>query len=143
MKFCFKLWKYATETYVILAWIEYQFLSGITDSRKAESMWGMKRGVEGVRNSIHRSWMANGLRLGLLCWGFKGVQEEIFFLNRVSCISTRTIHQSTTLSLSQTIWPTWATRQFPTLPIVQTLLSGYSLSSEAFVMKQLRRWKWS
>ena len=31
----------------------------------------------GVRKSIHQSWLAKGLGLGLLCWGFKGVQEEI------------------------------------------------------------------
>ena len=34
-------------------------------------------GVEGVRKSEHQSWLAKGLGLGLLCWGFKGVQEEI------------------------------------------------------------------
>ena len=34
-------------------------------------------GVGGVRKSIHQSWLAKGLGLGLLCWGFKGVQEEI------------------------------------------------------------------
>ena len=64
--------------------------------------------------------------------------------NRVSGISTRTIHQSTTPSLSQTIWPRWASRQFLSLPIVQTLLPvtfGFPLSSEAVVMRQLRRWK--
>ena len=60
-----------------LAWIERQFLSGIRDSRKAGSLWGMMRGVGGVRNSIHQSWLAKRLGLGLLCWGFKGVQEEI------------------------------------------------------------------
>ena len=60
-----------------LAWIEYQFLSGIRDSMKAGSMWGMMRGVGGVRKSEHQSWLAKGLGLGLLCWGFKGVQEEI------------------------------------------------------------------
>ncbi len=37
----------------------------------------MMRGVGGVRKSIHQSWLAKGLGLGLLCWGFKGVQEEI------------------------------------------------------------------
>ena len=35
------------------------------------------RGVGGVRKSIHQSWLAKGLGLGLLCWGFKGVQQEI------------------------------------------------------------------
>ena len=52
-------------------------LSGIRDSRKAGSLWGMMRGVGGVRKSIDQSWLAKGLGLGLLCWGFKGVQEEI------------------------------------------------------------------
>ena len=39
----------------------------------------MMRGIGGVRKSIHQSWLAKalGLGLGLLCWGFKGVQEEI------------------------------------------------------------------
>ena len=131
-----------------LAWIEHQSLSGIRDSRKPGSLWGMMRGVRGVRKSIHQRWLAKVL--GLLCWGFKGVQEKDSLgrgqhsSNRVCGISTRTIHQSTTPSLSQTIWPRWASRQCLTLPIVQTLLpvtSGYSLSSEAVVMRQLRRWK--
>ena len=58
-----------------LAWIEHQFLSGIRDSRKAGSLWGMMRGVEGVRKLIPQSWLAKGL--GLLYWGFKEVQKEI------------------------------------------------------------------
>ena len=118
-----------------LAWIEHQFLSGIRDSRKAGSLWGIMRGVGGVRKSIHQSWLAKGLGLGLLCWGFKGGS------NRVNGISTRTMHQSTTPSLSHTIWPRWAPRQFVSLPIVKTLLPltfGYSLSSEVVVMRQLR-----
>ena len=59
------------------------------------------------------------------------------------------MHQSTTPSLSQAIWPRWASRQFHTLPIVQILLPvtfAYSLSSEAVVMRQLRwkrMWQWS
>ena len=43
------------------------------------------------------------------------------------------MHQSTTPSLSQTIWPRWAPRQFLGLPIVQSLLPvtfAYSLSSQ-------------
>ena len=58
-----------------LVGIEHQFLSGIRDSRKAGSLWGMMRGVGGLRKSIHQSSLAKGL--GLVCWGFKGVQEEI------------------------------------------------------------------
>ena len=53
------------------------------------------------------------------------------------------MHQSTTPSLSQTICLRWASRQLLTLPIVQTFLPvtfAYSLSSEAVVMRQQRRW---
>ena len=82
-KIIFKLGKNAAETYGMLqtaldylAWIEHQFLSGIRDSRKAESLWEMMRGVGGVMTSIHQSCLAKGSELGLLCWGFKGVQEE-------------------------------------------------------------------
>ena len=56
-----------------VAWIEHQFLSGIRDSTKAVSLWG----VGWVRIAEHQSWWAKGLGLGLLCWGFKGVQKEI------------------------------------------------------------------
>ena len=60
-----------------LAWIEHEFLSGIRDSRKAGSLWGMMRSVGRVTKSIHQSSSAKGLGLGLLCWGFKEFQEEI------------------------------------------------------------------
>ena len=59
------------------------------------------------------------------------LNKPIWFVNR-------------TPSLSQTIWPRWASTQFLSLPIVQTLIPetfGYSQSSEAVVMRQLRRWK--
>ena len=84
-----------------LAWIKHQILSGIRDSRKEGSLWWMIRGVGGVRKSIHQSWLAKelGIGLGLLCWGFKGVQEEIPS-EEASSISTRKLHQSTTPSLS-------------------------------------------
>ena len=127
-----------------LAWIEHQILSGIRDSRKVGSLWGMMSGVGLVRKSEHQSWLAKGLGLRLLCWGFKGVQQEIL-LEEASTLqigSDRTMYQSTTPSLSQTIWPRWASRQFLTLPIVQVFLPvtfSYSLSSEAVVMRQLRR----
>ena len=60
-----------------LAWMEHVFLSDIRDSRKAGSLWAMMRGVGGVRKLIHESWLVKGLGLGLLCWGFKEVQQEI------------------------------------------------------------------
>ena len=43
----------------------------------AGCLWGTMRGMAGVRKSIHQSWLAKGLGLGLQCWGFRGVQEEI------------------------------------------------------------------
>ena len=160
IKFCFKLGKDATETYGMLqiafrpscmnhtsvfAWRK-RFKEGRKSVRDDERL--------GVRKSIHQSWLTKGLGLGLLCWRLKGVQEEIPWeeagtlqigsvANRVSCISTRTMHQSTTSSLSQTISPRCTSRQFLSLPIDQTLLPatfGYSLSSQAVVMRQLRRW---
>ena len=84
IKFCFKLGKMPQKRiqcfrllFEHLALIELEFLSGIRDSRKAGILWGVMRGVGGVRKSIYQSWLAKGLGLGLLCWGFKGVQEEI------------------------------------------------------------------
>ena len=84
IKFCFKLGKNATETYGM-----FQTAFGASCRnwasvfewhkrfKEAGSLWGMMRGVGGVRKSIHQSWLAKGLGLGLLHWGFKGVQEEI------------------------------------------------------------------
>ena len=84
IKFCFKLGKNATETYGML---QTAFRSSCMN-RASVFEWhkrfkedresvGMMRGVEGVRKSIHQSWLAKRLGLGLLCWGFKGVLEEI------------------------------------------------------------------
>ena len=97
-KILFKTWKKIpqkrTEYFRLLlehlAWIEYQFLSGIRDSRKARSLWGMMRGMRRVRKSIYQSWLAEGLGLGLLCWGFKGVQEEIP-LEKASTLQIRSV----------------------------------------------------
>ena len=58
-----------------LTWIEH--LSGIRDSRKRGILWGMMRCVGRGSKSIHYSWLAKRLGLGLLCWGFKGFLEEI------------------------------------------------------------------
>ena len=77
IKFCFKRMECFRLFFDHLSWIEHQFLSGIRDSRKARSLWGMTRGVGEVRKSIHQRWLAKELGLGLLCWGFKGVQEDI------------------------------------------------------------------
>ena len=84
---------------------------------------------------------------GILCWGFKGVQEEIPLEEASTLqigsvgISSSTIHQSTTPSLSQTTWPRWASRQFLSLPQVQTLFPvtfAYSLSSRKNLVAGMR-----
>ena len=123
-----------------LAWIEHQFLSGIRDSRKAGNLWGMLRSVGGVRKSEHKSWLTKVLGLWLLCWGFKGVQEEL------------PSEEASTLQIGSVAFrPGQCTSQqlfdengHSYLPIVQTLLPvtfDYSLISEAVVMRQFRRWK--
>ena len=90
-----------------LARNEHQFLSGTRDSRKARSLWGIMRGVGGVRKSIHQSWLAK--ELGLLCWGFKGVQEEILS------------EEASTLQIGSVAFPPGQYTS-PQLPIVQTLV---------------------
>ena len=141
---CFRL------LFDLLAWIEHQLLSGIRDPRKAGCLWEMMRGVGGVRKSILHSWLAKGLGLGLLCWGFKGVQEEIPW------------EEASTVQIGSVAYPPG---QYTSLwlhpchrlfdqdgyqdsssapPIVQTLVPvtfGYSLSREVVVMRQFRRWK--
>ena len=65
IKLCFKLGKMPQKRMECfrlllehLAWIEHQFLSGMRDSRKAGSLWGMMRFVGGVTKSIHQTWLA-------------------------------------------------------------------------------------
>ena len=130
--------------------IEHQFLSGIRDSRKAWSLWGMMRGVGGVRKSIHHSWLAKGLQLGLLCWGFKGVQEEIPW-DEASTLQIGSVAFPPGQYTSPHLYPCHGLfdqdghqDSSSAFPIVHTLLSvtfGSSLTSEAVVIKQLRRWK--
>ena len=132
-----------------LEWIEHQFLSGIRYSRRANFWWPLFLTALLWSTCMGSHW--TDCQQGILCWGFKrrdSVKRGQHSWNRVSGISTWTMHQTTTPSLSQTIWQRWASRQFLTLPIVQTLLPvtfANSLSSrktlEAVVMRQLRRWK--
>ena len=100
--------------------------------RKAGSLWGMMRGVGGVRKSIDQSWLARGLGLGLglLCWGFKGVQEEI------------SSEEASTFQIRSVAFPPGQCTS-PQLHLCHRVFDqdGYSLSSEAVVMRQLRRWK--
>ena len=156
IKLCFKLGKVPQkrmECFRLLlddfAWIKHQFLSGIRDLRKAGSLWGMMRGVAGARKSIHQSWLAKGLRLGLglLCWGFKGVKEEIPS-EEASTLQIGSVAFSPRQCTCQQLHPCHRLfdqdGQFLTGSVVQTLLPvtfGYFLSSEAVVMRQLLRWK--
>ena len=99
----------------------------------------MMRCAGGVRKSIYHSWLAKqlGLGLGLLCWGFKGVQSAPWHFH----LDNAPVHNSILVTLYLTKMGIKTVRH---LPIVQTLLPvtfGYSLCSEAVVMKQLRRWK--
>ena len=154
IKFCFKLGKMPQKRmecfrlfFDHLAWIEHRFLSGIRNSRKPGSLWGMARDVGGVRKSIHHSWLAKVL--GLLCRGFKGVQKEI------------PREEASTLQIGSVVFPPGQCTSPQLHPrhrlfdqdghqdsssasLVQTLppvTFGYSLSSQAVVMRQLRRWK--
>ena len=119
----------------------------IWDSRKAGTLWGIMRGVVGVRKSIHQSCLAKGLGLGLPFWGFKGVQEEIpsedastLQIGLVAFLPGQC--NSPQLHPCHTLFDQDGHQD--SLLIVQTLLSvtfGYFQSSEAVVMRQLRRKK--
>ena len=153
IQFCFKLGKNdATETYGML-----QIAFGPSCMNRASVFEWHKRFKEGRDDErCGRSKEVNAPELigqtvrvrvtTLRFYGSSGrdsVGRSQHSSNRVSGISTRTMHQSTTPSLSQTFWPWWASRQLLSLPIDQTLLPvtfGYSLSSQAVVMRQLRRW---
>ena len=122
-----------------LAWIEDQFLSNIRDSRRAGSLWGMMIGVGGVRESIDLSWLAKGLGSGLLCGGFKGVQGEIP-LELASTLEIGSVAFPSGQCTSPQLHP--CHRLFDEEGHQDPVIFGYSLSLEAVVMRQLRRWKW-
>ena len=152
--FCLKLGKNATGTYGM---VQTAFRPSCMN-RASVFEWHkrFKEGRESVRDDERcgSSKEINTLELigqrvmgrgRLLCWGFKGVQGEIPS-EEASTLQIGSVAfppgqcTSPTPSLSQTIWP----RPFLALPIVQTLLPvtfGYSLSAQAVVMRQLRRWK--
>ena len=146
--------KNATETYGML-----QTALGASCMNRASVFEWHKRFKEG-RESVkddercRRSKEVNspelGLGLGLVCWGFKGVQEEIPW------------EEASTVQIGSVVFPAGQCTSPQLRPchrlfdhdghqdscsaslIVQTLLPvtfGYSLSSEAVVMRQLRRWK--
>ena len=88
IKLCFKLGKTdATGTYGMLQ-------TGFQPScmNWASVFEWHKRFKEG-RESIHQSWLAKGL--GLLCWGFKGIREEI------------PREEASTLQIGSVAYPPW------------------------------------
>ena len=113
---------------------------GGTESVRDDKRCGRSKELNTPKLIGQRVWV----RVTMLSSGRDSLGRGQHSSNWASGISTRTMHQSTAPSLSQTIWPRWASRQFLSLPIVETLLPvtfGCSLSSEAVVMRQLRRWK--
>ena len=155
IKFCFKLGKNATETNGMLQtafWPSCMNWTSVFEWNKR-----FKEGRESVRDdercgrskevNIHEL-IGQRLRVRVTMLRFLGssgrysVVRSLHSSNQISGISSRTMHQSTIPSLSQTIWLRWASRQFLSFPRVQTLLPvtfGYSLSSEYVIMRQLRR----
>ena len=133
IKFCFKLgkkchrnvWKCFRLLFDYLAWIEHQFF---------EWHKRLKEGKESVRNdercgrskgkSIHQSWLAKGFRVRVTMFEVLREFRKRFHRKRLALFKLGQwhFHQSTTPSLSQTIWPRWASTHFLTLPIVETLL---------------------
>ena len=76
-----------------------------------------------------------------VCWGFKGVQKEMPW-EEASTLQIGSVAFPPGQYTSLQLHPCHG--QFLGLPIVQTLLPvifGYSLSSQAVVMRQLRKWK--
>ena len=128
-----------------LAWIEHQFLSGIWDSRKAGSLWGIMRGVGGVRKLEHNGWWAKGLELGLLCWGCKGVQVDIPFEKastlQIGSVAFSSVHNSILVTNYLTKISIKTVPHPPYSPNLAPVTFGYSLGQEAVVIRQLRRWK--
>ena len=116
---------------------------------KAGNLWGTMRGEGGVRKSIHHSWLVKGLGLELLCWGFKGVQEEIpseeastlqigqvaFLLGQYTSPHIHTCHRLFDQDGHQDCSSPFLLSR-PCSPVT----FGYSLSTEAVFMRQLT-WK--
>ena len=117
MKFCFKLGK--NDTTEMYGMLQTAFLwSCMNQASVFEWHKRFKEGRESVRDdercgrskkSIDQSWLAKGLGLGLLCWGFKGVQEEI------------PREEASTLQIGSVAFPAGQC----TSPQLSTLVTGY------------------
>ena len=158
IKFCFKLGKKATETYGMLQTAFRPFCMN-----RASVFEGHKRFKEGRETVMDdercgRSKEVNTPELmGQKVWVrvrvtmlrfYVSSERDSFgrgqhFSNRVSAISSGTIHQSTTSSLSQTICSDGhqdsSSASLFSRPSLLPVTFDYSLSSEAFVMRELRK----
>ena len=131
IKVCFKLGRNATETY----WILQIAFGPSFMSRASVFEWyrRFKEGRESVRDDercgrskeINTSELIDQrVRFKITMLRFYGspvrdsVRRGQHSWNQIIGISIRKMHQSTTPSLSQTIWPRWASTQFLSLPIV-------------------------
>ena len=114
-----------------------------------ESVRDDERCGRSKKKSIDQSWLANGLVLGLLCWGFKGIQEE------------NQSEEASTLQIGSLAFPPGQCTSPPLHPChrlfdqdgyqasphplfgpdLGPVTFGYSLSSEIVVMRELRKWK--
>ena len=132
-----------------LAWIEHQFLNGIRDSRKAGSLWGMMRGVGGVKKSIHESWLAKELGLGLLFWGIREFRKRFLGKRPAHFKSSQWHFHQDNASVHDSILITdYLTKIYiktiphpPYSPGLAPCDFWLFLSSESVVMRQLRRCK--
>ena len=128
IKFCLKLWKNATETYGML-----QSAFRPSCMNRASVFEWHKRFKEGRESVGDDDWCGRskevnrleligqrlGLGLGLLCWGFKGIQEEIP-REEASALQIGSVAFPPGQYTSPQLHPChrWASRQLLTLPIV-------------------------
>ena len=127
IKFCFKVGKNATETYGMLqtafgascmnqasVFVWHKRFKEGKESMRDEERCGRSKEVRTPELIGQRVRVRVTMLRFLGSLGRDSVGKGQHSSNRVSGISTRTMHQSTTPSLSQTIWPRWASRQFLT-----------------------------
>ena len=128
-----------------LAGIKHQFLSGIRDSRKAGSLWGMMRRVGGVRKTIQQSWLAKwlGLELGLLCWVLREFRKR-FRREEASTLQIGSVAVHNPILLTDYLTKV-GIKTVPHPPYSPDLAPCdfclFPKLKEAVVMRQLRRWK--
>ena len=81
--------------------------------RFKEGSESVRDDVGGVRKSIHQSWLANWLGLGLLYWGFKGVLEEVSTLRIRSVAFPRGQCTSPQLNPCRRLWAKMGIKTVP------------------------------